>query len=94
MSHLMCQVSHVRCHVSGVFFLTNWWSLLLEGLLSTEPTLSSFFRKRKISRVRSHGPRMLKFFSGSEMIFFIVLKLLGFVSVGFPTFIFPFYNLI
>ena len=37
------------CHVSGLmficffsFFQTNWWSSLVEGMLSTGPTLSSF----------------------------------------------------
>ena len=48
MSHVTCQVSGVRCQVAYVkcemsdviFFLTNGWSLLVEALLSTEPTLS------------------------------------------------------
>ena len=39
-SHVMCQVSHVMCQVS--LFLFKWWSLLVEGLLSIGPTLSSF----------------------------------------------------
>ena len=54
----MCHMSRVICHVSGVtcqvsrvtcnfiiiilFFLTQWWSLSGEGLLSTGPTPSSF----------------------------------------------------
>ena len=53
-SNVMCQlscityqVSGVRCHVSHVTFfsstfLTKCWSLLVEGLLSTGPTPSSF----------------------------------------------------
>ena len=49
MSHVRCQVSDVRCHVSHVmcqmshvfFSWTNWRSLLVDGLLSTGPTLSS-----------------------------------------------------
>ena len=56
-SHITCQVSGVRCQFSRVtcqmshviyffffnFFLlrTIWWSFLVEGLLSTGPTLSS-----------------------------------------------------
>ena len=50
MSHVACHVSCVTCHLSHVtffffffFFWTKWWSLLVEGLLSTEPTPSSFF---------------------------------------------------
>ena len=48
MSGVTCQVSGVRCQVSCVtyqiFFLlrTKWWSFSVEGLLSTEPTPSSF----------------------------------------------------
>ena len=48
-SHVKVHVSHVTCHMSCVtcpiFFCgggTKWWSLLVEGLLSTGPTLSSF----------------------------------------------------
>ena len=47
-SHVTCHVSHVTCHMSHVtfflllFFWTKWWSLLVEGLLSTGPTPSSF----------------------------------------------------
>ena len=47
-SGVMCQVSCVRCHVSlfsfffSSSFLTKWWSLSGEGLLSTGPTPSSF----------------------------------------------------
>ena len=52
--HFTCHVSHVTCHVSRVtchnfflfffsfFFRTKWWSLSVEGLLSTGPTPSSF----------------------------------------------------
>ena len=44
MSHVTCHVSHVICHMSHVFKknLTKWWSLSVEGLLSTGPTLSNF----------------------------------------------------
>ena len=44
MSHVTCHVSCVTCHVSHItfFFLTIWWCLLVEGLLSTGPTLSIF----------------------------------------------------
>ena len=35
MSHVTCHVSHVMCHM---FFWTKWWSLSVEGLLSTRPT--------------------------------------------------------
>ena len=46
MSHVACHLSRVMCHMSHVtshryFFLTNWWSLSVEGLLSTGPTPSS-----------------------------------------------------
>ena len=43
MSCITCHVSGVTCHVSHVFFSssTKWLSLLVEGLLSTGPTLSS-----------------------------------------------------
>ena len=47
-SHVTCHMSHVTCHVSHVtfflllFFCTIWWSLSVEGLLSTGPTPSSF----------------------------------------------------
>ena len=40
-SHFTCPVSHVTCHLSH-FFLTKRWRLLVEGLLSTGPTQSSF----------------------------------------------------
>ena len=44
MSHVICHMSRVTCHVSHVliFFFTKWWSLSVEGLLSTGPTPSSF----------------------------------------------------
>ena len=42
MSHVTCHVSHVPCHVSHLTFFLHWLSLLVEGLLSTGPTLSSF----------------------------------------------------
>ena len=41
MSHVTCHMSHVTCHYY-YYFLTQWWSLSVEGLLSTGPTLSSF----------------------------------------------------
>ena len=54
MSHVMCHVSRVTCHMSRVtchnffyylfFFWTKWWSLSVEGLLSTGPTPSSFVK--------------------------------------------------
>ena len=56
MSHVRCHVPRVTCHVSCVtchvlhamcrmslFCLTNWWSLLVEGLFSTGNILSSFY---------------------------------------------------
>ena len=40
-----CHVSRVTCHIYIYiyifFFFTKWWSLLVEGLLSTGPTPSS-----------------------------------------------------
>ena len=45
--HVACHVLHVTCHMSRVtchiffFFWTKWWSLSVEGLLSTRPTPSS-----------------------------------------------------
>ena len=52
MSHVTCYMSHVTCHMSHVichniffyfifFFRTKWWTLSMEGLLSTGPTPSS-----------------------------------------------------
>ena len=47
MSNVTLHKSHVRCQVSCVLshlkekFLTKWWSLSIEGLLSTGPTSSS-----------------------------------------------------
>ena len=43
MSHVMCDEICVTCHMTHVifFFLTNWSSLSVEGLLSMGPTLSS-----------------------------------------------------
>ena len=41
MSQVMCHVSHVTIFLT--FFLTNWWSLAVEGLLSTGPNPSIFF---------------------------------------------------
>ena len=52
-SHVICHVSHSMCHISCVTvfnllyifsFWNKWWSLLVEGLLSTGPTLYSFYR--------------------------------------------------
>ena len=46
MSRVPCHVSCVTCYVAPVtchfFFITNWLSKLVEGLLSTGPTPSSF----------------------------------------------------
>ena len=39
-SCVMCYVSCVMCHMS--LYLINWFSYLMEGLLSTGPTRSSF----------------------------------------------------
>ena len=48
-------MSRVTCHMSHVFFLcfylAKWWSLLVEGLLSTGPTPSSFLLKSILSQV-------------------------------------------
>ena len=49
-SCVTCHMSHVTCHMSCVtyhnffyiIFQTKWWSLLVEGLLPTGPTLSFF----------------------------------------------------
>ena len=41
-SLVTCHVSRVTCHMS-LFFRTKWWSLSVEGLLSTGPTQSSFY---------------------------------------------------
>ena len=46
--HMSCvtyRVSRVTCHVSNVFFCTKWWSLPVQGLLSTRPTLSRFVQE-------------------------------------------------
>ena len=47
MLHVTCHMSNIPCHMSCVtcyFFLqTKWWSLLVEGLLSTGPTQSSWW---------------------------------------------------
>ena len=48
MSCVTCHVSHVTCNIFFYFFFTKWWSLSVEGLLSTGPTPSSFYRRRKI----------------------------------------------
>ena len=52
MSCVTCHVSRVTCHVSHVTLLfffsrTKWWSISMEGLLSTGPRLSSFKRMCK-----------------------------------------------
>ena len=55
----MCQVSGVTCQVSlfsssffsFLLFLTKWWSLSGEGLLSTGPTPSSFESIKKLHRM-------------------------------------------
>ena len=48
MSPVTRQVSSVTCQVSGViffFFLTNWGSLSVKGLLSMGPTPSSYWKR-------------------------------------------------
>ena len=45
-SHVMCHVSHIVCHMSFIyiyFFLDKVMELVVEGLVSTGPTPSSFF---------------------------------------------------
>ena len=46
MSNVKCHMSRVTCHVSLFFFFLfwiKWWSLSVEGLLSTGPTPSSLY---------------------------------------------------
>ena len=60
-SHVTCHVSHVTCHMPRVtchvshlflfFFLTKWWSLLVEGLLSTGLTPSSFLTNKQFCHI-------------------------------------------
>ena len=54
MSRVTCHMSCVTCHMSPFFLLlfpTKWWSLSVEGMLSTGPTPSSFDRFcQKINR--------------------------------------------
>ena len=40
-SRVTCHMSRVTCHIFFCFFWTKWWSLSVEGLLSTGPTPSS-----------------------------------------------------
>ena len=50
LQHVTCNMSHVMFHMSHVmypmpwvkFIFSMWWSILVEGLLSTRPTPSSF----------------------------------------------------
>ena len=42
-SRVTCHMSRVTCHFFSLFFRTKWWSLSVEGLLSTGPTPSSSF---------------------------------------------------
>ena len=42
MSCVRCHMSCVTCHFFSYFFLTMFWSLSVEGLLSTGPTPPSF----------------------------------------------------
>ena len=52
MSRVTCHMSHATCHLSCIqcpmshfflsFFSSKWWSQLVEGLLLTGPTPSSF----------------------------------------------------
>ena len=65
MSRVTCHVSCVACHVSNVichfshiyFFQTKWWSLSVEGLLSTGPTPSSSKATKLVNLFRSSSPQ-------------------------------------
>ena len=48
MSWVTCHVSHVKCCVFFFVSFTKWWSLSVEGLLSTGCTPSSLFTKSVI----------------------------------------------
>ena len=52
-SHVTCYMSRVTCHVSHVtfFFFIKWWSLSVEGLLSTGPTPSSLYLLTKVYKI-------------------------------------------
>ena len=61
LKHVTCHMSRVTCHMSRVkcfffVFFTKWWSLSVEGLLSTGPTLSSLcsFTAWKVSVLHCH----------------------------------------
>ena len=42
-TRVTCHVSHVTSHIFFFFFRTKWWTLSVEGLLSTGPTPSSLY---------------------------------------------------
>ena len=68
-SHVMCHISCVTCHVSHVtFFLTKWWSLSVEGLLSTGPTLYRYLvcRKHLLSNQTKAISHALDFFQWGQ----------------------------
>ena len=76
MSHVACHLSCVLYHISLFFplFLTKWWSLLVEGLLSSRPTPSSlsgiyiFFMKKLLSaNIRGIWVHFLRTGIGSEL---------------------------
>ena len=66
MSYVMCHMWWLTCHVSHVvkyiyiciFFLTKWWSLSLKGVLSTGPTLSSFFYVNNLKSTFIHTKKL------------------------------------
>ena len=76
MSRVTCHMSRVTCHMSQfylfIFFFsrTKWWSLSVEGLLSTGPTPSSFinwfilsfqtFKTPSHPNHKSQGPEIFK----------------------------------
>ena len=52
-SYVMCHMSYVTCHVSSftiIFYLfLKCWRFLVEGLLSTGPTSSSFYYRVRLT---------------------------------------------
>ena len=68
-SRVTCHMSRVICHVSQFFFWTKWWSLLVEGLLSTGPTPSSLW-DMTFYKLSFKNSRRFEFYSWvSEKIF-------------------------
>ena len=50
-SHVTCHMSHIICFFVFLFcFLTKLWNLLVNGLLSTGPTQSSFTKDRWLTK--------------------------------------------